>query len=61
MRRWRAFPAASVRGAYPFGAERTASTAFLEGDRGGKRSGPAMASGRLFSVGGKPPLQREAK
>ena len=33
----------------------------LEGDRGGKRPGPAMASGRLFSVGGKPPLHREAK
>ena len=44
-----------------FGSERTAPTAFLEGDRGGKRSGPAMASGRLFSVGGEPPLHREAK
>jgi hypothetical protein len=47
--------------ALPFASERTASTAFLEGDRGGKRPGPAMASSRLFSVGGKPPLHREAK
>ena len=33
----------------------------LRGRSGGKRPGPAMADGRLFSVGGKPPLHREAK
>ena len=33
----------------------------LRGRSGGKRPGPAMADGRLFSVGGAPPLHRETK
>jgi hypothetical protein len=33
----------------------------LRGRSGDKRPKPAMADGRLFSVGGMPPLHREAK
>ncbi len=38
--------------ALPSLPERTASTAFREGDPCGKRPGPAMVEDRLFSVGG---------